>query len=87
MADQSREKIESTISQGHLQVVPRGDDALLKDGGAHEEIVGYDANIMRARTALSAKEEKRLLRKIDWYLLPLLAVMYMVKTIDAANVC
>lgn len=35
---------------------------------------------------LSGAEEKKLLRRIDWRLLPLLAAMYVVKTIDAQNV-
>lgn len=35
---------------------------------------------------LTAREEKKLLRRIDWHLLPLLSIMYVVKTIDAANV-
>ncbi|PLB52109.1 pantothenate transporter [Aspergillus steynii IBT 23096] len=49
-------------------------------------IPGYDANLMQARATLSSEEEKKLLRRIDWHLLPLLAVMYMVKTIDSNNV-
>ncbi|KAA8642883.1 hypothetical protein EYZ11_007795 [Aspergillus tanneri] len=49
-------------------------------------IPGYDANLMRARAALSSDEEKQVLRRIDWHLIPLLAVMYMVKTIDSNNV-
>ncbi|CAK7209716.1 hypothetical protein SCUCBS95973_000534 [Sporothrix curviconia] len=49
-------------------------------------IAGYDAAMMSARASLSADEEKALLRRIDWRLLPLLSVIYMVKTIDAANV-
>lgn len=48
-------------------------------------IAGYDAAVMSARASLSADEEKKLLRQIDWRLLPLLSVIYMVKTIDAAN--
>jgi hypothetical protein len=35
---------------------------------------------------LSRAGEKKLLRRIDWRLLPLLAAMYVVKTIDAQNV-
>ena len=38
------------------------------------------------RESQSNEEEKKLLRRIDWHLIPLLAVMYMVKTIDASNV-
>lgn len=36
--------------------------------------------------SLSSADERKLLRRIDWRLLPLLAAMYVVKTIDAQNV-
>lgn len=49
-------------------------------------IPGYDGNIMRSRATLSSTEEKRLLRRIDWHLIPLLAVMYMLKSVDFSNV-
>ncbi|GAB1201107.1 hypothetical protein APSETT444_010494 [Aspergillus pseudonomiae] len=49
-------------------------------------IPGYDANLMRARASLSSTEEKKLLRRIDWHLIPLLAIMYMVKSVDFTNV-
>lgn len=51
-----------------------------------ELIPGYDANLMGARATLSSAEEKRLLRRIDWHLIPLLAVMYMLKSVDFTNV-
>lgn len=37
-------------------------------------------------STLSSAEEKKLLRRIDWHLLPLMAAMYVIKTIDAQNV-
>ncbi|KAJ5716383.1 pantothenate transporter [Penicillium malachiteum] len=48
-------------------------------------IPGYDATLMQARAALSAKEEKKLIRRVDWRLLPLMAVMYMLKSVDFSN--
>ncbi|KAL4889660.1 pantothenate transporter [Aspergillus ambiguus] len=51
-----------------------------------ELIPGYNANLMGARATLSSDEEKKLLRRIDWHLLPLLAVMYLLKTVDYTNV-
>lgn len=51
-----------------------------------EPIPGYDATLMRARATLSSAEEKKLLRRIDWHLIPLLAVMYMLKSVDFTNV-
>jgi hypothetical protein len=45
-----------------------------------------DATDTRNGDSLSSEEERKLLRRIDWHLLPLMAIIYMVKTIDAANV-
>lgn len=39
------------------------------------------------RGFIDRKQEKRLLRRIDWHLLPLLAILYMIKTLDFINVC
>ncbi|KAK3322923.1 major facilitator superfamily domain-containing protein [Apodospora peruviana] len=70
---------------GHLHVVSRSDEQP-QFNDSKEHIVGFDASLMGARATLSSAEEKKLLRRIDWHLLPLLAVMYMVKTIDFTNV-
>lgn len=69
-----------------LHFVPRNDELPNYDL-SEESIVGYDADLMRARATLSRDEEKKVMRRVDWHLLPLLAVMYAVKTIDAMNVC
>ncbi|KAH8885818.1 putative pantothenate transporter [Thozetella sp. PMI_491] len=49
-----------------------------------EKTAAHDA--AQPRMSLTSVEEKSLLRRIDWRLLPLLSLLYMVKTIDAANV-
>ena len=46
----------------------------------------YDSAASDIGPTLSSAEEKKLLRRIDWRLLPLLAAMYVIKTIDAQNV-
>jgi hypothetical protein len=73
------------VSLGHLHYVPRGqevaDDALSTDS-----IIGYEAEQMRARALLTYDEEKKLLRRIDWHLMPLLAIAFLLKNIDSANV-
>ena len=69
-----------------LHIVPRNDAPANYATAQNEDIVGYDADLMRDRTLLSNVEEKKLIRRIDWHLIPLLSVMYAVKTIDAANV-
>ncbi|KAM0420459.1 hypothetical protein ACHAPT_011751 [Fusarium lateritium] len=77
--------IEEPSRGQHFKVVVRG-DLLSSSDDVRGEIIGYDDSLMRARATLSSKEEKKLLRRIDWHLIPLLAIMYMVKTIDASNV-
>ncbi|KAJ4328721.1 hypothetical protein N0V84_000720 [Fusarium piperis] len=69
----------------HFNLVARG-GALSSSDDIRGEIIGYDDSLMRARAILSSEDEKKLLRRIDWHLIPLLAIMYMVKTIDASNV-
>jgi hypothetical protein len=46
----------------------------------------YDSAASDTIPTLSGADEKKLLRRIDWRLLPLLAAMYVIKTIDAQNV-
>jgi hypothetical protein len=62
--------------RNHLHFVPRSE--VLPEYGdtdSRETIVGYDADLMGARVTLSNNEEKKLLRRIDWHLIPLLSIM------------
>ncbi|CEL00784.1 hypothetical protein ASPCAL00380 [Aspergillus calidoustus] len=38
-----------------------------------------------ALTALTAEEEKKLIRRVDWHLVPLLCLLYLMKKIDESN--
>lgn len=64
----------------------------VKRGGKHHEIldaapmVDYEADRETALTALTAEEEKRLIRRVDWRLVPLLCLLYLMKKIDENNV-
>lgn len=51
-----------------------------------EAIDGFQADSQGARTLLSAEEEKRLLRRIDWHLMPLCSLIFMFKNLDSDNV-
>lgn len=76
---------ERFVNKGHLHYVRRGEevsDATL----SLESIAGYDANQMRARTLLTYEEEKKLLRRIDWHIMPLCAIAFLLKNIDSTNV-
>ncbi|GMF75421.1 unnamed protein product [Aspergillus oryzae] len=71
--------------RGNLHYVKRTENGSLPEYEG-DVIPGYDANLMRARASLSSAEEKKLLRRIDWHLIPLLAIMYMLKSVDFTNV-
>ncbi|KAI1764258.1 putative pantothenate transporter [Hypoxylon sp. FL1150] len=71
----------SSVDDG-LHRVRRGEVA----GDYDDSIIGYDAERMRARTVLTAAEEKKLIRRIDWHLMPLCSLIFMFKGLDADNV-
>ncbi|KAI0469648.1 MFS general substrate transporter [Xylariaceae sp. FL0804] len=55
------------------------------DGAGEDSIGGYDSDRMRDRTLLTAEEEKKLLRRIDWHLMPLCSLIFMFKQLDTEN--
>lgn len=50
------------------------------------DITGYDHERMKDRGLLTYEEEKKLLRRVDWRLMPLCALIFLVKNVDANNV-
>ena len=73
-------------SEDNLHYTKRGDilgEEVFQDG----QIDGYDAERMRARAALTSEEEKKLMRRVDWRVMPLCAMMFLLKNIDYQNVC
>ena len=50
------------------------------------DIFRYDAERLRARSALTGNEEKKLMRRVDWYLMPLCSLMFPSTNIDVNNV-
>ncbi|KAI1269218.1 putative pantothenate transporter [Xylariaceae sp. FL1019] len=75
---------EDSSSGGSLHHVTRDGETAQTQGD--QVIEGYDAERMRARAALSADEEKKLLRRIDWHLMPLCSLMFLFKGLDVDNV-
>jgi hypothetical protein len=57
----------------------------LEDDAISEDIAGYDAARMKARTALTFGQEKKLLRRIDWHIMPIVSIMFLLKNIDYSN--
>lgn len=45
-----------------------------------------DAALIRDRTLLSAQEEKALLRRIDWRIMTICSLLFLMKNIDADNI-
>ena len=69
-----------------LHIVHRGVDATEHSDNDIADFQGYDASRMAARTSLSATEEKKLLRRIDWHIMPLCSIMFLLKNLDADNI-
>lgn len=51
-----------------------------------DEVDDIDEERTRARLLLTPEEEKRLLRRIDWHLMPLCSLLFMFKNLDSDNV-
>jgi hypothetical protein len=73
----------TTVSSGRGDIRPRGEAV---DDASSTEIDGYDHERMKDRSLLTYAEEKKLLRRVDWRLMPLCAIIFMIKNIDANNV-
>ncbi|KAI0436325.1 major facilitator superfamily domain-containing protein [Xylaria telfairii] len=61
---------------------------LEKTSSEGADIVNFQASIMGSDTTISmtSEQEAKLMRRIDWHLLPLLSIMYMIKILDYINV-
>ena len=75
----------SSDSDESLHYTRRG-EILSENAFVDGHIDGYDAERMRARSALTAEEEKKLLRRMDWRIMPLCALMFLAKNMDSQNV-
>ncbi|KAJ5310399.1 Amidase [Penicillium atrosanguineum] len=63
----------------------RRGQVLAEASSSQESIDGYTPELMSGRTLLTAKEEKKLLRKIDWRLMTLCSLIFMFKNLDSNN--
>jgi hypothetical protein len=80
--------IDTTSDKGashELHFARRG-EALAEASSSQESIEGYDPELMSGRTLLTAEEEKKLLRRIDWRLMSLCSLIFMFKNLDSNNV-
>jgi hypothetical protein len=73
------------VSNGQLHYVRRGQE-VTDDATSTDSIEGYEAEQMRGRALLTYEEEKTLLRRVDWHLMPLLSIAFLLKNVDYSNV-
>ncbi|KAL6889157.1 major facilitator superfamily domain-containing protein [Trichoderma evansii] len=79
-------EINTTIKshEAKIHYVKRGE--IISQLPIDEAIDGFQADSQGARTLLTAEEEKKLLRRIDWHLMPLCSLIFMFKNLDSDNV-
>lgn len=62
-----------------------GDDKRIEDVGEKGEKISSDGELEANRLALAETEAKRILRKVDFRLVPVLSLLYLVAFIDRSN--
>lgn len=60
----------------------------IQDGDAAHlaDVDGFDVERMRDRTLLTAEEEKALMRKVDWRIMTMCSLLFLMKNLDADNI-
>lgn len=74
----------TTDPEEGLTFARRGEQ--VSEEAAAKDVDGFDAERMRDRSLLTAAEEKALLRKIDWRLMTVCSILFLIKNIDADNI-
>lgn len=49
-------------------------------------VSGFDVSRMRDRALLTAEEEKALMRRVDWRMMTICSILFLLKNIDADNI-
>lgn len=75
---------QASNAEADIHVAERG--RTLDASEVAKNVVGFDSDLMQGRTLLTREEERKLIRRVDLHLMPLLALILMVKNIDANNV-
>lgn len=50
------------------------------------DVYGYDAARMRDRALLTAEEEKALMRRVDWRIMVMCSLLFLMKNLDSDNI-
>lgn len=75
---------ERPAHDGNLHFAERGADVDIAT--VESDIDGFDAERMRARSALTAAEEKKLMRRVDIRIMILCSLIFLIKNLDSANI-
>jgi hypothetical protein len=74
--------------------IPSDTDALtffrrgeqVDDATAAKGVDGFDSALMRDRSLLTAEEEKALMRRVDWRIMTICSLLFLMKNLDADNI-
>lgn len=56
------------------------------DATASKGADGFDSALMRDRSLLTAEEEKALMRRVDWRIMTICSLLFLMKNLDADNI-
>jgi hypothetical protein len=56
------------------------------DATASKAVDGFDAAQMRDRSLLTAEEEKALMRRVDWRIMTICSLLFLMKNLDSDNI-
>lgn len=56
------------------------------DATAARGVDGFDSALMRDRSLLTAEEEKALMRRVDWRIMTICSLLFLMKNLDADNI-
>ncbi|CAI6090486.1 unnamed protein product [Clonostachys chloroleuca] len=80
--DQTREN--SASKPSGLTYARRGEE--VDDATVAQGVDGFDAERMRDRSLLTAEEEKKLMRRVDWRIMTVCSLLFLLKNLDSDNI-
>lgn len=80
-SDTARKDDEAHTPAAGVTLARRGEEV-----SSVSDVEGFDAARMRDRALLTAEEEKALMRRVDWRMMTLCSMLFLLKNIDADNI-
>ncbi|KAH7303988.1 major facilitator superfamily domain-containing protein [Stachybotrys elegans] len=76
--------VQAPATSDGLTVFRRGEQ--IDDATASKTVDGFDAERMRDRSLLTSEEEKALMRRVDWRIMTICSLLFLMKNLDADNI-